>query len=243
MRLSREKGNGVNEARQLYELQEVDLEIEAKREALASVESRLGESAAIVEARAALAKEQERSAELKKAQQLGEWEVEDLRSKVAPLEQKLYSGSVRNPKELIDLQEQVEHLKKARRGCEDRVLDIMAEVEATQTRMDTRIEELKRMEENWLQEQSRLAEEQADLSASLARLEQKREELVSRIDSASLELYQALRGKRQGRAVAKVEQGMCQGCRIVLPWSELQRARIGQEPVQCSSCERILYLS
>jgi len=233
----------VKEARQLYELQEVDLEIGAKREALASVESQLGESVAIVEARATLAKEQECSTELEKAQRLGEWEVEDLRSKAAPLEAKLYGGSVRNPKELMDLQEQVEHLKKARRDCEDRVLDIMAEAEVAQVRVDTRATELKKMGEDWLGEQSRLSQERADLSASLALLEQKREELAARIDSAVLELYQNLIGKRQGRAVAKVEQGMCQGCRIVLPMSELQRARIGQELVQCSSCERILYVS
>jgi len=79
--------------------------------------------------------------------------------------------------------------------------------------------------------------------ASLASLEQRREDLAARIDAASLELYQDLRQKRQGRAVAKVEQGMCQGCRLVLSMTELQRARISQELVQCSSCQRILYLS
>ena len=233
----------MNTARQLCELQEVDLDIEAKREALASVEGRLGESVAIVEARAALAKEQERSAELETAQRLVEWEVDDLRSKAALLEHKLYGGSVKNPKELVDLQEQVEHLKKATRDGEDRVLDIMAEMEATQARMGASTKELTRMEENWLQEQSHLSQERIDLSASLSGLEQKREELMSRIDSAGLELYHNLRGKEHGRAVAKVEQGMCQGCRIVLSMSELQRVRIAQELVQCSSCERILYLS
>jgi hypothetical protein len=233
----------VNTARQLCELQEVDLDIEAKREALASVESRLGESVAIVEARAALAKEQERSIELETAQRLVEWEVDDLRSKAALLEHKLYGGSVKNPKELIDLQEQVEHLKKATRDGEDRVLDIMAVMEATQTRMGASTKELTRMEENWLQEQSHLSQERIDLNASLSGLEQKREELMSRIDSAGLELYHNLRGKEHGRAVAKVEQGMCQGCRIVLPMSGLQRVRIGQELVQCGSCERILYVS
>jgi len=233
----------VNTARQLYELQAVDLDIEVKVEALASVEGRLGESVTILEARAVLAKEQERLAELEKDQRLGEGEVDDLRSRVALLEQKLYGGSVKNPKELIDLQEQVEHLKKASRDGEDKVLDIMAEMEATQTRISARTRELTRMEENWLQEQSHLSQERIDLIASLSRLEQKREEIVSRIDSASLELYQNLRGKGQGRAVAKVEQGMCQGCRIVLPMSKLQQVRIAQELMQCSSCERILYLS
>jgi len=232
----------VNKTRQLYELQEVDLEIEAKTEALAGVESRLGESEALAEVRVVLAGEEERLAALEKNQRLGEWEVEDMRSKTALLEEKLYGGSVRNPKELVSLQEQVEHLKKGRRGQEDKLLDIMAEVETVQNRVAAKREELQRMEEDWRQEQSSLSREQAELRASLADLEQKREQLAARIDGVSLELYHDLR-RRQGRAVARVEQGMCQGCRLVLSMNELQRARMGQELVQCSSCQRILYLS
>jgi len=233
----------VSRGRQLYELQEVDLEIAAKKETLSLVENRLGESQALAEARISLAREEEGLAELQRNQRLGEWEVEDLRAKVALLEEKLYGGSVRNPKELASLQEQVENLKRRRRGLEDKVLDIMTEVETMQKKLSVKSGEAERIEENWREEQASLTREQAELSAALATLDQKREDLISRIDAPSLELYQALKDKRQGRAVAKVEQGMCQGCRIVLPMSELQRARIGQALVQCSSCERILYVS
>lgn len=240
MRLDRRE---VNMARKLYELQEIDLEIDAKNEALALVVSRLGDSEALAEARVSLATEEERLVELERSQRDVEREVEDLRSKVALLEEKLYGGSVKNPKELASLQEQVEHLKRKRRGQEDKVLDIMTEVEAMQKNVSLKSREVARIDEDWRAEQATLSGEQAELNAALADLDQKRKDLISRIDAASLELYQGLRRKRQGRAVAKVEQGMCQGCRIVLPLNVLQRARIGQELVQCSSCERILYLS
>ena len=240
MRLDRRE---VNMARKLYELQEIDLEIDAKNEALALVVSRLGDSEALAEARVSLATDEERLMELERSQRDVEREVEDLRSKVALLEEKLYGGSVKNPKELASLQEQVEHLKRKRRGQEDKVLDIMTEVEAMQKNVSLKSREVARIDEDWRAEQATLSGEQAELNAALADLDQKRKDLISRIDAASLELYQGLRRKRQGRAVAKVEQGMCQGCRIVLPLNVLQRARIGQELVQCSSCERILYLS
>lgn len=240
MRLDRRE---VNMARKLYELQEIDLEIDTKNEALTLVVSRLGDSEALAEARVSLATEEERLVELERSQRDVEREVEDLRSKVALLEEKLYGGSVKNPKELASLQEQVEHLKRKRRGQEDKVLDIMTEVEAMQKNVSLKSREVARIDEDWRAEQATLSGEQAELNAALADLDQKRKDLISRIDAASLELYQGLRRKRQGRAVAKVEQGMCQGCRIVLPLNVLQRARIGQELVQCSSCERILYLS
>ncbi len=240
MRLDRRE---VSMVRQLYELQEIDLEIDAKNEALALVVSRLGDSEALAEARVSLATEEERLVELERSQRDVEREVEDLRSKVALLEEKLYGGSVKNPKELASLQEQVEHLKRKRRGQEDEVLDIMTEAEAMQKNVSLKSREVARIDEDWRAEQAALSGEQVELGAALADLDQKRKDLISRIDAASLELYQGLRRKRQGRAVAKVEQGMCQGCRIVLPLNVLQRARIGQELVQCSSCERILYLS
>ena len=240
MRLERRE---VSKARQLYELQEIDLEIDAKKEALALVVSRLGESEVLAEARSSLGRDEEHLKELERSQREVEREVEDMRERIALLEEKLYGGTVKSPKELAGLQEQVEHLKRRRREQEDKLLDIMTDVDAMQRQVASKSSEVARGEEDWRIEQAALSGEQAELSNALADLDQKRSDLISRIDAANLELYQALRRKRQGRAVAKVEQGMCQGCRIVLPLNILQRARIGQELVQCSSCERILYLS
>ena len=68
----------MSKGRQLYELQEVDLEIEAKKEALSNVQSRLGQSQDLDEARANLATQKTRFDELNASQRAGEWEVEDL---------------------------------------------------------------------------------------------------------------------------------------------------------------------
>ena len=233
----------MSKGRQLYELQEVDLEIEAKREALSNVQSRLGQRQALDEARVNLATQNNCVDELNASQRAGEWEVEDLRTKVAGIEQKLYGGTVKNPKELSSLQEQAEHLTKRRREEEDKVLDIMTEAEAAQASLAMISQEVESLEISWKEEQAELSREQDRLSTNLANLEQRRKDLGSRIDAASLRLYEELRTKKKGRAVAKVEQGMCQGCRIVLPVRELQRARASQELVQCDSCERILYVS
>jgi len=233
----------LSKGRQLYELQEVDLEMDSKREALSHVSSRLGESEVLDQARLSLARDEERLAELERSQREVEREVEDLRAKATLSEEKLYGGTVKSPKELASLQEQVVNLQRKMRERDDKTLDIMTEVDAVQQEVSSKRREVEKIEEEWRAEQASLSQEQAELRAAITTLEQKREDLTSRLDTASLELYKAIRQKRQGRAVAKLEQGMCQGCRIALPMSELQRARIGQELVQCSSCERILYVS
>lgn len=233
----------MSKGRQLYELQEVDLEIDAKMEALSNVQSQIGESEALDKAHTTLTKEKNCFDELKASQRSGEWEVDDLLTKVAVVEEKLYSGSVKNPKELASLQEQAEHLKKRKIEEEDKLLDIMTEAEEAQANLAMISKEVESLEKRWEEEQANLSNEHTKLASDLANLEQKRKELSSRIDIASLRLYEELRAKKQGRAVAKVEQGMCQGCRIVLPMRVLQRARGSQELIQCGSCERILYVS
>ncbi len=233
----------MSKGRQLYELQEVDLEIDVKRETLSEAMGRLGESEVLDQARLSLAGDEERLAELERSQRELEREVEDLRAKATASEEKLYGGTVKNPKELASLQEQVVNLQRKMRERDDKTLDIMAEVDTLQQKVSLKRGEVAKIEEDWRAEQASLSQQQAELGAALATLEQKGKDLAGKLDASSLELYQALRRKRQGRAVAKVEQGMCQGCRIALPMSELQRARLGQELVQCSSCERILYVS
>ncbi|HUU63510.1 MAG TPA: C4-type zinc ribbon domain-containing protein [Dehalococcoidia bacterium] len=233
----------MSKGRQLYDLQEIDSEIDAKRDALSEVMSRLDDSEVVDQSRLSLARDEERLADLERSQRELEREVEDLQAKAAVSEERLYGGTVKIPKELASLQEQVANLKRRMKGLDDKTLDIMSDFETVHQQVSSKRQELAKVEEEWQEEQASLSQEQAELNSALATLEQKRKDLASKLDTASLELYQALRRIRQGKAVAKVEQGVCQGCRIALPMSEMQRAKIGQELVQCSSCERILYLS
>jgi predicted nucleic acid-binding Zn-ribbon protein len=233
----------LSKGKQLYELQEVDLEIDAKRETLTQVMGRLGESEVLDEARLSLARDEEKLVELQRTQREVEREVEDLQAKAAAATDKLYGGTVKNPKELSSLQEQLSNFQRKIGEGDDKTLDIMSEVDTAQKEVSVKRSEVATIEEEWQAEQASLSQEQAELSAALATLEQKRKELASKLDTVSLELYEDIRQKRQGRAVAKLERGMCQGCRIALPMSELQHARMGQELVQCGSCERVLYVS
>ena len=233
----------MSKGKQLYELQEVDLEIDAKRETLTQVMSRLGESEVLDEAQLSLARDEEKLVELQRIQREVEREVEDLQAKAAVATDKLYGGTVKNPKELSSLQEQLSNFQRKIGEGDDKTLDIMSEVDTAQKEVSVKRSEVAKIEEEWQAEQASLSQEQTELSAALSTLEHKRKELASKLDTVSLELYEDIRQKRQGRAVAKLERGMCQGCRIALPMSELQRARMGQELVQCGSCERVLYVS
>jgi len=233
----------MNKAKQLYELQEVDLDIEHKTQSLTQVKSQLGKDDDLVAARTALDSQKKHLADLEHQQKSSEWELNELGSKISAVEKKLYGGSVKNPRELIPFQQDLELLKVQRSEREDKLLALMMEADSLQQDVILKKSDFEKVEREWHENQQKLASQRAELEAELAELKQKKDTLASQVDSASLNLYEEMRRAKQGQAVAKVVQGRCQGCRISLSVSDQQKARMGQEIAQCSNCGRILYLS
>jgi predicted nucleic acid-binding Zn-ribbon protein len=227
-------------ARQLYQLQEIDTDIEDKERRLNQLSSKLGQNREIIQGREKLATAQKRLEDLKHQQNTVDWELEDLTGKINKENERLYSGRIQNPKELSGLQQEVNILKNTRDQVETRVLEMMEQVEGVETEMAAMDEGLRQLEAEWQSEQQRISAEIESLKAELPALQEKREAQAGAFDIQALALYDKLR-KQKARAVARVEQGICSGCRISLSFSELQQVRIGGL-VQCSSCGRILFL-
>jgi predicted nucleic acid-binding Zn-ribbon protein len=228
-------------AKTLYDLQQIDLNIQKEQETLNDINRQLGESEALIQAKEALLAEKKHLAETEKQQKDLEYEIDDLRNSIKKLSDKLYGGKEKNPKELVSLEKELEIFKAKLRQKEDDLLDLMTEIESVQDKIKIQSERLGRLEEEWRQEQKELTQRQAKVKSRLSELGRTRQTLASDIAKQALELYEGIR-VRKGQAVAKIEQGRCQGCRLNLAVNELQRARAG-DLIQCSSCGRILCLS
>ena len=231
----------MNTAKQLYPLQELDLELESNEQALTQAASQLGESEAVVATRNKLALEHQQLQELNRQQRSLELEIDSLTSKLTTAEEELYSGKIRNPKELTNLQHEIDMLKAKRNQMEDKALEIMNQVELTSENIATTDSELKALETEWQSQQQQLSAKMEEFKTILSNLKHKRQLLTADIDPQLIEVYHEVK-KRRGTAVAKVEQGICRGCRISLPVSEVQRARSG-DLVRCSNCGRILFMA
>ena len=227
-------------ARQLYQLQEIDTEIADEERRLGQVNSLLGDDEVVVVVQQKLDMEKEKRGELQHQQRSLEGEIDDLAAKIKKGEDELYSGRVNNPKELSNLQHEVELLKSKRDQLETKDLELMERVESVEAGMAALQGELKEVTAEWQREQEQLKKEKAALESSLDDLNRKRQALAAEIEAKAVTLYEQLR-KNKGFAVARVEQGICRGCRISLSSSELQQTRSGSL-VQCGSCNRILYL-
>jgi len=230
-------------AAELFALQETDLAIDSAVARLTDVEAELGETAELIEARQQMDQCRERLRPLEERQKELDWEAEEVRGKTAAIENKLYGGSVSNPKELEDYQADLTSLRGQLSRREDALLEVMLEFDDAEAGLRQAETALAEVEESWKVQQTSLQGTQAKLKDEIEGLEAKRARRVDGMDAAALSLYQTLRERRQGTAVAVVERGLCQGCRISLPMSVVQKARAGAGLVQCVSCERILLVS
>ncbi|MBI4286077.1 MAG: hypothetical protein HY670_09320 [Chloroflexi bacterium] len=231
----------MNIARQLYQLQEVDLELADREQRLARLTNQLGDSQAVLNAQVELDAATKHLEDARHQQRSIEWEVDDLSAKIGDIEQRLYGGKIKNPKELTGLQAESEAFKARRSQLEDQILELMDGVEMTTHEISSRTARLQEMKVHWRQQQRQLASEIEQVKGEIVNLKRDRGLLLADLDPHTSELYEEVR-RQKGVAVARVEQGICRGCRISLPVTDLQRVKSGSV-VQCSSCGRILFLA
>ncbi len=227
-------------AADLFALQETDIALDSARARLEDTESQLGETEELTSARGWLEAATEYVRQLKSTQSDLEFEADDVRAKVAKVEAKLYGGEVTDSRELSDLDADLKSLKNNLQTREDALLTSLEQTEEGEAAAARAQAILADVEDRWKASQAQLHAEKADLEPEIERLRASREEQSSAADRASLSLYDILRDRRDGSAVATVERGMCQGCRITLPRNIIQKARNPGALVQCVSCERIL---
>jgi predicted nucleic acid-binding Zn-ribbon protein len=227
-------------AADLFALQETDLALDKALARLAEIEELSGETEEIVTARHWLQTADERLKELASTQKDLDFEAEEVRTHAAQVEGKLYGGRVTNPKELQDLDADLKSLKAQLQVKEDALLEHRETADRAESYRAQIAAELERLETEWREAQTSMAAEKEQLEPEAERLKSQREAEAAAITPSNLNLYALLRDRLRGVAVAGVERGMCQGCRITLPTNVIQRARQPGAVVQCVSCERIL---
>ena len=231
----------MSRAQALYQLQVLETELKERGHRLELVEASLGESAALIQARQAVrAKEEELTSWRTKLKDL-ELDGKALNEKITTTEQRLYSGRVRNPKELSSMEEEVRYLKRRRAKLEDEMLEAMLQLEEGEAALAELRQNLAQVEESWRKEQARLSAEREKLQARLKYLEEEQARLRQSISEGDLRLYEDLCQRKAGRGVALLKGEVCQGCGVTLPTSEVQRVRGREDLSICSSCGRILY--
>lgn len=233
----------MDKFQELRKLQDIDLEtdsLEAKKTHLPEAERLEALQGEIEKLRDELSSKEEvfKEEELKQKKMEGELDLVSL--KIEKEEQKLYSGTIANPKELASIQEEIKILKNKRDEQETVLLEQLDVVE----NLGKEVDELKSMIEKHKKERDEVDIEYkritAEIEAQLEKLGSERNEVIPKIEESTLLLYEKLKEEKQGLAVVELRDGVCQGCRMELPAEEVDKMLHSDELWQCDNCKRII---
>ncbi len=225
----------------LLRLQQVDSRISQTQARLAKIQEVLDNDSEIRDVMERIKATEARQRDFEHARLAADEEAHEQQTKITQAEASLYGGSVHNPKELLDLQADIVFLKKHLSAIEDRELDEMLKVEATQAELKNLQAGLGGIQARLGDEHRALISEKDSLSRDLADLQMERQAAIGPVEAGFLKTYETIRQQRRGVAVAEVLENACRACGTTLTAALQQNARHAMQLVYCPSCGRILY--
>ncbi len=157
------------------------------------------------------------------------------------LNQRLYGGEVRNPRDLAGLGKNIEGVARRISDLETGILEAMEALETftdKRTLLQHRIAtHRQQLEQHRNEARKRLGEVDKELPTILAQ----REDAARQVDIAALREYERLRRKPGGIAIARVTAAVCGACGVELSTLVRARLRHPEELVSCEHCGRLLW--
>ena len=188
-----------------------------------------------------LSKENSLLAEIKVQYENMEEKFHSKKMKIEQSEASLYGGSIKNPKELQDLQSEIKSLKSNLSSLEDEQLQLMIDQETIEKEI-LEIQQTLQILDSQLEVQfSSLYSEEQEKKIALDKINQERKAVLEQVNSENLTIYQTLRKSKNGIALSTIEEGCCLVCGSTLTPADCQTAKSPLRMAYCSSCGRILY--
>lgn len=230
----------MSQAKILYRFQKLDLELDARRYRVSQITATLEQDSTIRQAQAevdalqeALRHRETHAADLN-------LELQSVASQVTELGNHLYGGHVNNPKELGDIENKIAERKRHHASLENDLLETMIAVEELQASLSEAARLLNEVKASRATEHQALIDEMQRLKGEIKTLKTNRKALETQITPDNLELYQTLRAKKQGHAVAFLDGEACSRCKVDQTTLLVQQVRQDHEIIMCDNCGRIL---
>lgn len=156
-------------------------------------------------------------------------------------ERRMRLGRIRNDKELLVAQREIEVAKEANSRLEEEILTLLEQTEAVDGGLREAESELSALEERFAKHEESARGRIDQLRAEIEGDRGEREAMAARLSVPLRKRYEQIFARRGGVAVVEVRRGTCTGCNMHLPpqlYIEIQKAR---EVHLCPSCSRILF--
>ena len=235
-------GRHMSEIERLYELQELDLRIVNLENEIARLEAKLSDDSILAEASKRLRALEAHADQFAARRRTVDRTLEGLQDRLERIQARLYSGAITNVKEMEAAEAERAVTERSIAENEDELLEIMVTAEEIDESLAKGRQIVGKLENQRQADISSLTAKVDDARGKLLTLSPQRSEMTAAISPPTLHRYETLRSSKGGMAIARVERGLCSGCRMALTTSELQRVRSATDPMSCGSCRRLLYL-
>ena len=229
----------------LLELTDLDAElgrIEHRRRGLPEHAELTRLEARDAEVRDSIAALTARGSDLHREQAKAEGDVEQVRARIDRDRSRLDDGKVNSPRELENLQSEVQSLQRRQSDLEEIVLDVMERRETAQAALAQATAEREELETELATVASTRDAALAELDEQSAKANARRAEVITAVPADLLDLYDRLRVQHGGVGAAALRQRRCQGCNLNLNTVDVNtiRAAPDDEVLRCEECRRIL---
>lgn len=224
----------------LINLQDCDIrlrDIQVKKEEAPKKIQRLKEKLAAVEDQ--LEEEANRLEVYTGDRRQAEQEIEEIENRLKKANIKL--SNIKSNKEYQAALKEIDDLKREKLLWEDKVIDILEQVEALEAEYVTNRENGEETRQQFELDHSEILKILEALNRDLDQIEKKRMEFSQAVDPDLLKRYDSLRARKGGIGVSPVIKGVCQTCHLDIPPQEFNELLRGNKLMTCPNCSRIIY--
>ena len=183
-----------------------------------------------------------KAGDLKREQTKADADVEQVRTRITRDRARLDAGQVSSPRELENLQSEIESLLRRQSDLEDVELDVMERLEAVQAGLKEGVAERGSIGTDIDAVTARRDVALTEIAALSDAAAQRRTAVVAQEPTDLVDLYERLRAQHGGVGAAALRRGQCQGCHLTLNTVDLNaiRAAAPDDVLRCEECRRIL---
>ncbi len=148
--------------------------------------------------------------------------------------------SVKTNKEYQSLQHEIAVTREIISRMEDKLLELLDEVERTQREVDEKRRALEQLTGDVAAANEEAKARLKDAEVQLVEVEEKRKRLLPALSQPVRAEYKRLFERYGGNAFAAAAAGVCQGCFVNVPAKVVAELRAGGKLYRCESCGRFI---
>lgn len=231
----------MSQSFKLFRLQQIDSVLDKSHDRLKEIDRLLADDSQVRLSEQRLENAKKKRFEAEKSLRLAEENVQAQRLKIERSQGALYGGKISNPKELQDLQQESESLKKYLNTLEDLQLEAMLALDDEEASYQEASQHLSDVQSQVAEHRAKLSAEKSGLLQDIQRQDNERQAASANIEPADLRIYEKLRQQKNNIAVARVLEKTCGACGSTLSASTFSSAQVPTKTTRCTTCGRILY--